>query len=85
MECGSGQKLGWVRIDVLSEGRANVGEQREKMLVGLGEPHVLTAPKPRVRWEFRVATTFPRQYRPGYLAQGKALTRWWACLPESRS
>lgn len=52
---------------------------------GKGEPHVLAAPKSRVRWAFRVTTTFSEESRPGYQAQAQALTGHWACFPESRT
>lgn len=58
------------------KGRAQAGEQYENVL--MGEPHVLAAPRWRVRGQFRVATTGPGEHRPRHWAQGRARTRQWA-------
>ena len=80
LEWGRGQKLRW-------GGRAGCAVRRAGHRLGSsmrtcswrkGEPHVLAAPRWRVRGQFRVSTTGPGEHRPRHWAQGGARTRRWA-------
>ncbi|KAB0401288.1 hypothetical protein E2I00_000787, partial [Balaenoptera physalus] len=80
LEWGRGQKVrwgGWAGCAVQRAGH-RLGSSMRTCSWRKGEPHVLAAPRWRVRGQFRVATTGPGEHRPGHWAQGGARTRRWA-------